>query len=38
VGRILDACRAVQDETGQTDPDRILDAVLAADGKSDRRA
>jgi tRNA nucleotidyltransferase (CCA-adding enzyme) len=38
VGRILDACRAVQDETGETDPDRILDAVLAADGKSDRRA
>lgn len=38
VGRILDACRAVQDETGETDPDRILDAVLAGDGRSDPRA
>jgi tRNA nucleotidyltransferase (CCA-adding enzyme) len=30
VGRILEACRAVQDETGETDPARILDRVLAA--------
>ncbi|HEM46988.1 MAG TPA: HD domain-containing protein, partial [Alphaproteobacteria bacterium] len=37
VGRILEACRGVQDETGETDPDRILDAVLAGDGPSDPR-
>ncbi|MCB1056653.1 MAG: HD domain-containing protein [Acidobacteria bacterium] len=28
-GRLLDACREIQDETGWTDPDRILDQVLA---------
>ena len=29
VGRILERCRHLQDETGETDPERILDRVLA---------
>lgn len=29
VGRILQRCRDLQDETGETDPERILDRVLA---------
>lgn len=32
-GRLLDACREIQDETGWTDPDRILDRLLAEDGE-----
>ena len=28
IGVILDHCRTVQDETGWTDPERILDRVL----------
>ena len=28
VGRILERCREVQDETGETDPERLLDRVL----------
>ena len=28
VGRILARCRALQDETGWTDPERLLDRVL----------
>jgi tRNA nucleotidyltransferase (CCA-adding enzyme) len=30
MGRILELCRDVQDETGWSDPDRILERVLAA--------
>ena len=32
MGRILESCRAIQDETGETDPDRILDKVLGGRG------
>ena len=32
MGRILESCRAIQDETGETDPDRILDTVLGGRG------
>ena len=32
MGRVLTACREVQDETGWTDPDRILDRVLGGGG------
>ena len=28
IGEILDKCRAVQDETGWTDPERILERVM----------
>ena len=31
MGRLLAACREVQDETGWSDPDRILDRALAED-------
>ena len=30
-GKVLEACREVQDETGWKDPDRILDRVLAGE-------
>ena len=30
MGRVLAACREVQDETGWTDPERILDQALGA--------
>ena len=30
-GEVLDRCRAVQDETGWTDPERILERVLKQD-------
>lgn len=32
MGRILESCRAIQDDTGETDPDRILDTALAGRG------
>jgi len=32
MGRIIESCRAIQDETGETDPDRILDMVLGGRG------
>lgn len=28
MGRLLDACRAIQDDSGETDPERILDTLL----------
>ena len=36
-GPILERCREIQDETGWTDPDRILDRALAGTGSNGRR-
>jgi tRNA nucleotidyltransferase (CCA-adding enzyme) len=34
IGRLLAACRDVQDETGWSDPEQILDQVLAQEGRA----
>ena len=36
-GPILERCREIQDETGWTDPDRILDRALAGAGSNSHR-
>jgi tRNA nucleotidyltransferase (CCA-adding enzyme) len=38
IGRLLRACRDVQDETGWDDPERILQRVLSEERKSDPHA